>query len=88
MIGTFRKADTTDWKQQLSSKYLFSLSLYDVRLDKTFLWLGASLLKMRLNKLPCIDPVTNETGHYTFCGTHVELNSTWMQTTPTWKYGL
>lgn len=26
-----------------------------------------------------VDPATNESSYYTFCGTYLELNSTWMQ---------
>lgn len=34
------------------------------------------------------DSTTNTSYYYTFCHAGVELNSTWMQTTPTWQYDL
>lgn len=34
------------------------------------------------------DSTTNTSYFLTYCGTRIELNSTWMQTTPTWQYDL
>ena len=34
------------------------------------------------------DSTTNTSYYMTYCGTRIELNSTWMDTNPTWQYDL